>query len=132
MTVRKFACTNAVPMAPGEVPVMNPGLPGHTLVPNGRAPQSIAFLSAVGIERLCSGRDDKHAVGLFDLVLEAHDLRRQVAFVVLVVERQIVDAHDFGVEFAGAELDQRLGQFAVDRFAAVRADDDGDLRKGHG
>ena len=77
-------------------------------------------------------RDDQHAVGLFDLVLEAHHLGRQIAFVVLVVQRQIVDAHEFGVEFAGAELDQRLGEFAVDRFAAVRADDDGDLREGHG
>ena len=78
------------------------------------------------------GRDEQHAVGLGDLVLVAHHLGREVAFVVLVVERQIVDAHELGVEFPGAELDQRLGEFAVDRFAAVRADDDGDLRKGHG
>ena len=78
------------------------------------------------------GRNEQHAVRLGDLVLVAHHLGREVAFVVLVIERQIVNAHDFGVEFAGAELDQRLGQLAVDRFAAVRADNDGDLRKGHG
>ena len=59
--------------------------------------------------------DDQDAVGLGDLVLEAHHLGRKVAFVVLVVERQIVDAHEFGVEFPGAELDQRLGELAVDR-----------------
>ena len=74
-------------------------------------------------------RDDQHAVGARELVLEAHHLGRQVAFVVLVVHRQIVDADEFGVELAGAELDQRLGELAVDRFAAVGADDDGNVRQ---
>src|SRR5271168_585357 len=74
-------------------------------------------------------RDNQHAVGVADLVLVAHHFGRQVAFVILVVHRQVVDAD----EFTGAELYQRLGELAVDRFTAVRADDHGDLgRVGHG
>src|ERR1700689_2895397 len=55
ITERRCACTSPVPSAPGVVPVMKPTLPGHTLLPNGRAPQCTALLSAAGIERLCSG-----------------------------------------------------------------------------
>ena len=55
ITERRCCCASAVPTAPGDVPVMKPGLPGQTLLPKGRAPQSIAFFSTVGIERLCSG-----------------------------------------------------------------------------
>ena len=76
------------------------------------------------------GRDDQHAVGLRDFVLEARHFGREVGFVVLVVHGQVVDAHDFGIEFAGAELGECLGELAVDRFAAVRADDHGDLGLG--
>src|ERR1700677_2510164 len=47
--------------------------------------------------------NDQDAVGARDLSLEAHDFRRQVAFVILVVQRQIVDAYEMRVEFAGAE-----------------------------
>lgn len=76
-------------------------------------------------------RDDQDAVGARKFILETDDLGGQVAFVVLVVHRQIVDADDPRVEFVGAELDHRLRQLAVDRFAAIAADDDGKERFRH-
>ena len=79
------------------------------------------------------GSNDQYAVRLGDLVLETDDLGGKAAFMVLIVHRQVVDADQFGVELAGAELDQRQSEFAVDRIAAVGADDDGDLgQSGHG
>ena len=39
---------------------------------------------------------------------------------------------EFGLEGVGPELDQRLRQSAVDRFAPVRADDDAELEFCHG
>jgi len=45
----------AVPIFPGDAPMMPVGLRAKELVPQGREPQSIAFLSAPGIERLYSG-----------------------------------------------------------------------------
>ncbi len=133
MTVRKCACTSAVPIAPGDVPVMNPGLPGQTLcAERPRAPID-RVLQRRRHRSVVFRRDDQYAVGLCDLVLEAHHFGRQIALVVLVVDRQIVDADEFRFEFAGAELDERLGELAVDRFPAVRSDDHGDLRQGgHG
>ena len=111
----------------GDVPVMNPGLPGQLLLPHGRAPQSMAFLSAVGIERLCSGVTINTPSALATSSLKRTTSARKVAFMVLVVHRQVVDADQFGVEFAGAELDQRQSELAIDRIAAVGADDNGDL-----
>jgi hypothetical protein len=73
--------------------------------------------------------DDQHTVGARQLVFEAHDFRRQAAFVVLVVHRQVVDAGEGRVELAGAKPDQRLGQFAVDGIAAITADNHGDARQ---
>ena len=35
--------------------MMAAGLPGQEFLPQGRAPQSMAFFSTAGIERLCSG-----------------------------------------------------------------------------
>ena len=73
----------------------------------------MAFFSTVGIERSCSGVTIEHAVGAAISSLKRADLGRQVGFVVLVVHRQVVDAHEFGVELAGAELDQRLGDLRL-------------------
>jgi hypothetical protein len=70
--------------------------------------------------------DDQHAVGTRQLVLKAQHLGRQIAFIVLIVDRQIVDAREARVEFAGAEPDQRPGQFAIDGVAAIATDDHGD------
>ncbi len=49
-------------------------------------------------------RDDDHAIGARDLVLEARHFGRQVAFVILVVHWQIVDAHEFGIELSAPSL----------------------------
>ena len=76
--------------------------------------------------------DDQDGVGAGELVLVAHDLSGQVAFEVLVEHRQIVDAREIRVEAAGAELGERMGELAVDRIAAVAADDDGEIGLGHG
>jgi hypothetical protein len=37
-----------------------------------------------------------------------------------------------GLEAAGAEPGERVGELAVDRIAAVAADDDGEIGLGHG
>jgi hypothetical protein len=76
--------------------------------------------------------DDQDGVGAGEFALEAHHLRRQVAFEVLVEHRQIVDAREIRFEAAGAELGERMGELAVDRIAAVAADDDGEIGLGHG
>ena len=55
-------------------------------------------------------RDDQHAVGARDLVFEARHFRRQIAFVVLVVHWQIIDAGEDRLEFAGAKPDGPLGR----------------------
>ena len=103
------------------------GLPGQEFLPQGRAPQSMAFLSTAGIERLCSGVTNSRASDLGDVGFEAHHRFRQRGFEILVVQRQVVDADDAGVEGVGAELGQRLRQLAVDRFAPVAADDQAEL-----
>ena len=132
-SARRCCCASAVPIAPGDVPVTAATLPVQEFWPQGRAPQSMAFLSTAGIERLCSGVTNSTASAAAISRLEADDARRQVGFVVLVVERQIVDLHEAGSRSSVApELDQRLRQLAVDGFAAVAADDDGDLEFGHG
>jgi hypothetical protein len=76
--------------------------------------------------------DDQDAVGAGELALEAHHLSGQVAFEVLVEHRQIVDAWETGLEAAGAEPGERVGELAVDRIAAVAADDDGEIELAHG
>ena len=108
------------------------GLPGQEVLPHGRAPQSMAFFSTAGIERLCSGVTNSRASRGLDLGLEARDRRRHAASRVLIVDRQIVDLDELGVELVAAELRQRLRQLAVDGFAAIGADDDAELEFRHG
>src|ERR1044072_4002649 len=45
----------AVPILPGEVPMVADGFRANEFLPYGRLAQSIAFLSAPGIDRLYSG-----------------------------------------------------------------------------
>jgi len=51
----------AVPIVPGDVPIIADGLRANEFWPHGRLPQSIAFLSAPGIERLYSGVTNRTA-----------------------------------------------------------------------
>src|SRR5512147_2808295 len=53
--LRRCCCPTAVPILPGEVPMMPDGFRANEFFPQGRLAQSIAFLSAPGIERLYSG-----------------------------------------------------------------------------
>src|SRR5512138_3053804 len=53
--LRRCCWPTAVPILPGDVPMMADGLRANELVPHGRLAQSIAFLSAPGTERLYSG-----------------------------------------------------------------------------
>src|SRR5215207_3628615 len=48
-------CITAVPMLPGDAPMIPVGFRAKELVPQGREPQSMAFLSGPGMERLYSG-----------------------------------------------------------------------------
>src|SRR5687768_918853 len=52
-----FRCCwpTAVPIFPGEVPIVADGLRKNEFSPHGRLAQSMAFLSPPGIERLYSG-----------------------------------------------------------------------------
>ncbi len=54
-TLRRLCCATAVPIEPGEVPMIAEGLRVKEFLPQGRLAQSIAFFSAPGIERLYSG-----------------------------------------------------------------------------
>ncbi|PRY68589.1 hypothetical protein B0I08_104292 [Glaciihabitans tibetensis] len=54
-TLRMFDCITAVPIAPGDAPMMPLGLRAKELVPQGLDPQPIAFLSAPGIALLYTG-----------------------------------------------------------------------------
>ncbi|MGY3319103.1 hypothetical protein ACVWYS_003804 [Arthrobacter sp. TE12231] len=57
--LRSEACITAVPMPPGEAPMIPVGLREKELVPEGRDPQSMAFLSAPGMDRLYSGETNR-------------------------------------------------------------------------
>jgi hypothetical protein len=48
-------CMTAVPILPIDAPAMPVGFRANAFVPQGREPQSMAFLSAPGIDRLYSG-----------------------------------------------------------------------------
>src|SRR5262245_8297157 len=72
ITERRCCCAKALPIAPGEVPVMKVGLPVQEFLPHGRAPQSMAMFRS----------DNQDAVGAREFVLEAHHLGRKVAFIV--------------------------------------------------
>src|SRR5690242_7620951 len=53
--LRRCCWATAVPILPGEVPMMAEGFRANEFFPHGRLAQSIAFLSAPGIDRLYSG-----------------------------------------------------------------------------
>ena len=53
----------------GEVPVTAAGFPAHEFWPEGRVPQSMAFLSRAGIDRLCSGAKIRKASAASDSAL---------------------------------------------------------------
>ena len=75
--------------------------------------------------------NDQHAIGLGELAFKAHSLFRQVAFKVLIEHRQIVDADQTGVELISAELGKGASEFAVNRIAAVAANNYRDTRRYH-
>jgi hypothetical protein len=106
-------------MAPGDVPVMKAGLFGHTLLPYGRVPQSIAFFNTAGIDTVMLRRHDQYAVGTSDIVLVAHDLRREIGLEVLVEHWQVVDTNEFSFEFVAGEFHKSVGELSIDRLASV-------------
>ena len=53
--LRSCCCPTAVPIWPGDAPMMAVGFRANEFFPHGRLAQSIAFFSAPGIERLYSG-----------------------------------------------------------------------------
>src|SRR5262249_57322264 len=85
ITERKCCCANALPNAPGEVPVMNAGLPVQEFLPQGRAPQSIAFLRTAGMEAEgCREATRKPSAGA-NSSFEGRTFAARLASVVLVV-----------------------------------------------
>src|SRR3954452_23712043 len=53
--LRRCCWATAVPILPGDVPMMADGFREKEFVPHGRLPQSIAFLRAPGMDLLYSG-----------------------------------------------------------------------------
>src|SRR5688500_8183522 len=51
----RCCCPTAVPIFPGDVPIVAEGLRWNEFLPHGRLAQSMAFLSPPGIDRLYSG-----------------------------------------------------------------------------
>ncbi len=78
------------------------------------------------------GGDEQEGVGRLNLGFEAGDLFRHGLLIILVIERQVVDLDEFGVEGVGTQFGQRLRQPAIDGLAPVRADDDAELVLCHG
>jgi hypothetical protein len=70
---------------------------------------------------------EQQPVGRRDLRLEAQDALWQLAFEVLVVERQIADLDETELRSVRAEPGERMRQLAIDGFAAIATDDDRDL-----
>ena len=75
--------------------------------------------------------DEKQRIGLLDLGLEARHTRRQRAFQVLIVHRQVADLDQLGVRTVFRQLGNSLSQLAVYGFAAVAAHHDGNLEFAH-
>ena len=73
------------------------------------------------------GRHEQQPIGCDDLRLEAHDALRQFGLEILVIERQVADRNELELCPVGAEARQRMRELGVDGFAAIAADDDGDL-----
>jgi hypothetical protein len=118
MTERRCCCASALPIAPGEVPVIKPGLPVQEFLPYGRAPIN-RVLQQRGNGAVVFRGNDQDSISFGEFAFEAHSLFRQVAFKVLIEHRQIVDADEAGVELISTELGKGASQFAVNRIAAV-------------
>ena len=84
-------CITAVPMLPGEAPMIPVGLRANELVPQGREPQSMAFFSAPGMDRLYSGETKRMPSEAFDGLFERTACGREVGVVVVAVQREVLD-----------------------------------------
>jgi len=89
-------------------------------------------LQHAGNRAVVLGRDEQQALRRGDFALEPLDLRRLVAVVVLVVERQVVDAQMLESEIRRGQVRERQGQLLVVGFLAKAPDDDCDPGPGHG
>jgi hypothetical protein len=67
-----------------------------------------------------------------NLGLEAGDAIGQPRLKVLVVERQIIDLDKAENDLVLRELGERLSELAIERPAAIAADNDADLESGRG
>src|SRR5215813_4562622 len=76
-------------------------------------------------------RDEQHRVGRLDLALERDPRGRRISFDVLIEKRQIADLDDLRLERRWRDLDEGVGDFAVEGVLAETSDDDGD-RVWHG
>src|SRR3954471_12902870 len=67
----RLCCAIAVPILPGEQPMMPEGFRANEFCRKGRLAQSMAFLSAPGIERLYSGVTNRTASTAASAALKA-------------------------------------------------------------
>ena len=89
---RRCCWPTAVPIAPNDVPVIAAVLPRQTFRSVGFEPQSIAFFSTAGSERLCSGVTNSSAGPPATSPVNRSTAAGRFAFEILVVHRQVVDA----------------------------------------
>jgi hypothetical protein len=130
-TWRKCVCAMAAPSAPGDAPVMAAGFRSTSFDHTAGRPQSIAFLSKAGMERLCSGVTNSSASAAAISALNWDDALWHFAFKVLVIHGQIVERGEMEGQLLPCKLRDRLGELAGDGFAPVAADQNGDLDLWH-
>jgi hypothetical protein len=77
-------------------------------------------------------RHEQQAAGGRNLGLEPGDVFRQVGFQVLIIKRQVINLDRTKGKFVRAEPGERFRESAIEGFAAIAADDNGDIELCHG
>lgn len=130
-TARRLCCPTAVPMLPGEAPMIPEGLWVKEFVPQGRLAPVDGVLERPRDGAVVLGGHKENRVDLGDRFLQGAPFGRVVRIEVVAVERQVLD-RDFGEgEVGRSEPEQRPGERAVDRFLREAADEIPDLETGH-
>ena len=107
------------------------GLAGpRVLAPRARAPVD-AVLDGGRDRAVVFGRDKEDALRIGDLLLELGGGRGQVVLVVLVVERDVAQAHILELEVGRNQLFQRTRQAQIDRGGTKASDKDCNLVCAH-
>ena len=116
----------AVPIPPGDAPMMPVGLRANEFFPHGRDAQSMAFFSAPGIDRLYSGETISRPSDASMSSL------RDVGVVIRAVQREILERDLGELEALRCQAEERLGERPVDRVTGEASDEVADPVRRHG